>query len=100
MDHIINSLLLASWPCIFTVLFLDLGVLAHTQCDRGKESYAYIDLYDVNITLTILLKVLCNQKSSADVLYLQIDNCCKENKNQFLFAFCSLLVETKVFRKV
>ena len=49
--------------------------------------YTFIDLYewphDVNITLTILMRVLAYQSTLAEVLYLQMDNCCKENKNQF-----------------
>ena len=34
------------------------------------------------------------------VLYLQMDNCARENKNQFVFALLSLLVEIGVFEKV
>ena len=33
-------------------------------------------------------------------LYLQMDNCACENKNKYVFAFCSLLVELGIFRKI
>ncbi len=33
-------------------------------------------------------------------LFLQMDNCVKDNKNCHLFAFLSLLITTKVFKKM
>ena len=34
------------------------------------------------------------------VLYLQMDNCWRENKNIYVLGMCALLVQTKIFRKV
>ena len=52
------------------------------------------------MTIQILLHVLREQEKLPRVLYLQFDNCYKENKNRFMLAFCSLLVELKIFQKV
>ena len=34
------------------------------------------------------------------VLFLQADNCWRENKNKYVFAFCELLVRRRVFKQV
>lgn len=34
------------------------------------------------------------------ILFLQLDNCTRENKNWIMLAYLSWLVETKVFRKI
>lgn len=36
----------------------------------------------------------------AELLYLQLDNCWKENKNKYVMFFLALLVELMVFYKV
>ena len=33
-------------------------------------------------------------------LFLQLDNCAKDNKNRYIMAFCSLLIAWKIFKKV
>lgn len=33
-------------------------------------------------------------------LYLQADNCWRENKNKFVLAFCEYLVHEKIFKEV
>jgi hypothetical protein len=53
----------------------------------------------------ILCRVLASQKAArggklAEVLYIQLDNTCRENKNRYVFAFLSLLVQQGVFRKI
>ena len=53
--------------------------------------------------MTVLLDVLVRWAKEYDlppVLYLQFDNCVRENKNHFMFALLVLLVEEKVFEKV
>ena len=53
------------------------------------------------MTIAILLDILYMYKDSLpEVLFLQIDNWWRENKNNYVFAFCALLVELGVFRKV
>jgi len=34
------------------------------------------------------------------VLYLQADNCVRENKNQYVIGFCELLVKEHIFNEV
>ncbi|XP_052820902.1 uncharacterized protein LOC128246640 [Mya arenaria] len=73
------------------------GVINHGN--GGFHSYVEINQFphDPNLTINILLRAL---KKSADkqmnflppVLYLQFDNCCRENKNHCVLAFAELLV--------
>ena len=84
------------------------GALLHTQTLKGKKALGYYNLlqwpHDCNLTLNIILEVL--QQLSSDlqcipeVLYLQLDNCYRENKNRYVFGFCALLIRLKIFRKV
>jgi hypothetical protein len=84
------------------------GVLLHTKSPHGKIAYAFVDLleypHDSNLTITILMKVLhqyiTNHSQLPETLYLQMDNTSRENKNRFVFGFCSILVELKIFKKV
>ena len=76
------------------------GALVH-----GRRSYAYVDLHlwphDSNLTINVLLNVLFSQrKELSDVLYLQLDNCFRENKNQYVFGFLALLVQHGIFKEV
>ncbi|WAR14851.1 hypothetical protein MAR_004956 [Mya arenaria] len=73
------------------------GVINHGN--GGFHSYVEINQFphDPNLTINILLRAL---KKSADkqmnflppVLYLQFDNCCRENKNHCVLAFAELLI--------
>ena len=84
------------------------GALLHTQAPKGKIGFGYYDLlqwpHDCNITIHILLEVLqflARQLNSVpEVLYLQLDNCYRENKNRYIFGFCALLVQLKIVKKV
>ena len=76
------------------------GAIVH-----GRGHHAFLDLnevpHDANITLTVLTTLLQRYSHRLPpVLYLQMDNCARDNKNRFLFAFLSLLVELGIFRKV
>ncbi|XP_041478017.1 uncharacterized protein LOC121425955 [Lytechinus variegatus] len=76
------------------------GALVH-----GRGTHLFVDLkefpHDSNLTTNILLNILRKyDKTLPDVLYLQMDNCGRENKNQCVIALCALLVELNVFRKV
>lgn len=75
------------------------GVIVH-----GHGAYGFFDMdewpHNANITINVLLNVLSMHPSLPPTLYLQLDNCGRDNKNRFLFAFCCLLVELGVFRKV
>ena len=84
------------------------GAIIHSgQAQNGKEIFGSFDYYqfphDSNLTMTVLLDVLVYWADEYDlppVLYLQFDNCVRENKNRFMFALLALLVEEKIFEKV
>jgi hypothetical protein len=48
----------------------------------------------------VLQRVRCQKGRLPPVLFLQADNCWRENKNWIMFAYLSWLVETGVFQKV
>lgn len=70
------------------------GSLVHSgQAPHGKEIYGSFDVYqwphDPNLHVTVLLEVLhrwSKEHKITPVLYLQMDNCVRENKNQTMFA--------------
>ena len=84
------------------------GAIIHSgQAVMGKEVYGSFDYYqfphDSNLTMTVLLDVLlkwCEDYLLSPILYLQFDNCVRENKNRFMFALLALLIEEKIFEKV
>ncbi|XP_077864883.1 uncharacterized protein LOC144350661 [Saccoglossus kowalevskii] len=81
------------------------GNIVHTGVTSGKLPYVYIDFnqvpHDSNLTLNVLLEVLVAAKNHlAKVLYLQLDNCFRENKNRYVLSFMSLLVELDIFEEV
>ena len=75
------------------------GILNH-----GRQPKGYFDLFqyphDSNMTINILLLELQSMDFIPDVLYLQVDNCWRENKNQFLLNFLAVLVKLDIFKKV
>lgn len=84
------------------------GSIIHSgQAPNGKEIYGSFDYYqwphDSNLTMTVVLDVLvkwCQQYKLPPVLYLQFDNCTRENKNRFMFNLLAIMVERKIFQKV
>lgn len=78
--------------------------LVHTECPQGKKAYIFSDLYqwphEVNLTITVMLHLLHTMEVLPPTLYIRLDNCFRENKNQFMLGFCSLLVDIGVFKKV
>lgn len=76
------------------------GVIVHR---KGSETYVTEGQrwpQDNNLTLTVLLKAIVKHKTTQDVLYLQMNNCCRESKNKWVLYFCFLLVKKKIFEKV
>ena len=75
------------------------GVINH-----GREVLGLFDLFqwshDSNLTMNVLLRVLARCDYIPEVLYLKMDNCYRENKNQHVFVFLGLLVKLGIFRKV
>lgn len=73
-------------------------------CNYSHGSFDYYQSpHDPNLTMTILLYVLVQWVSDnllPPVLYLQFDNCVRENKNRLMFAVLALLIEENTFQKV
>ena len=81
------------------------GAIVHTQAPHGKLLYAFYDTmqwpHDSNLTLEVLSRIMHRLKEKLPpTLYLQLDNCGRENKNRYFFGFCSLLVAKGIFKKV
>ena len=84
------------------------GAIFHSgQSPNGKEVFGSFDYYqwphDPNLTGSVLLTMLsqwCERYQLPPVLYLQLDNCVKENKNQYVLWLLALLVELEIFEKV
>ena len=72
------------------------GTITH-----GYRGHSFVDLHgwhhDANLVLNILLDVLSQRDFLPDVLYLQLDNTARENKNQFVLAFLPILA---IFKEV
>lgn len=85
------------------------GVLDHTRTEYGKHVSVFMDIlqwpHDSNLTVTIINKVLVSHMERNNgilppVLYVQMDNTSRENKNKFVMGYFALLVEAGIFRKV
>ena len=75
------------------------GVLNH-----GREALGYFDVmqwpHDSNLTINVLMRVLLRMDVIPERLYLQMDNCWRENKNQYVLTFLGVLVKLNIFKKV
>lgn len=75
------------------------GALTH-----GPGAYVYLQYgqysSDSNLTITVLIKCLEQLSPLPKVLYVQMDNCSGQNKNKYVLAFLSHLVQKGIFRKV
>ncbi|XP_072028306.1 uncharacterized protein [Amphiura filiformis] len=81
------------------------GVLLYTDATEGKIPLIYTDIkeipHDSNTTVNIILRTLEMYKEKLGrVLFLQLDNCFRENKNKFVLSLASMLVESNVFEEV
>lgn len=84
------------------------GAIVHSGLSsHGKEIFACLDLFewphDPNLTVNALICVLDKWNGLnglAPVLYLQLDNCVRENKNNTVICFLGLLVYLDIFEKV
>ena len=72
--------------------------------NHGYGVYCYIDLltwpHDANLMINVLVDVLLKREALAPVLYLQLDNTARENKNQYVMAFLAYLVQAGIFSEV
>lgn len=83
------------------------GVIIHTHAPCGKLTYSFVDLlqypHDSNLTLTVITDTLLDfskKQHLPEVLYLQMDNTTRENKNKYVLTFRAILVQLEIFRKV
>lgn len=84
------------------------GAIVHSGLPRHeKEIFACLDLFewphDPNLTANALICVLDKfhrLHGLAPVLYLQLDNCGRENKNNVMLCLLALLVDLDIFEKV
>ncbi|XP_022100770.1 uncharacterized protein LOC110984676 isoform X3 [Acanthaster planci] len=81
------------------------GVLMHTATAEGRIPLVYLDHkevpHDSNLTLHCLLQTLMrHQEKLGKTLFLQLDNCFRENKNRYVIGFAALLVELDIFEEV
>ncbi len=77
----------------------------HTDVATGKVPFVFADFkqfpYDPNLTMNVLLQtLLLNRRRMGRTLFLQLDNCFRENKNRHVICFIALLVEYGVFEEV
>ncbi|XP_074659473.1 uncharacterized protein LOC141912156 [Tubulanus polymorphus] len=76
------------------------GVILH-----GRQVYGFFDKCEYphsgNLTMNIILNILFLHKEDLPpTLYLQMDNCWRDNKNRFVFAFLHMLVQMRIFDKI
>lgn len=84
------------------------GAIVHSGLScQGKGIFACLDLFewphDPNLTVNALICVLDkwnHRHGLAPVLYLQLDNCVRENKNNIVICFLALMVDFGIFEKV
>ena len=55
---------------------------------------------ETNTLIEVLTRVLASRSHLPPTLILQLDNTSQENKNNHLFAFLALLLETRVFENI
>ncbi|XP_070536890.1 uncharacterized protein [Ptychodera flava] len=76
-------------------------------CHANKKMYTLVDLcqycHDTNLTLTCLLHTLHKESKDGKLpakLYVQLDNCVRENKNKFFIGFMAYLVKRKYLQEI
>ncbi|KXJ05596.1 hypothetical protein AC249_AIPGENE17471, partial [Exaiptasia diaphana] len=80
------------------------GVLVNAR----STAYAYVDVceypHDPNLTINLIMSALSEEQKKQGklppILYLQMDNCGRENKNAAVLSFLGLLVQLELFVKV
>ena len=78
------------------------GCLAYNGSVKPHVFVTYPNVHnDPNLTVTVIQKVLMSWgQSLPPVLYIQLDNTARENKNSTVFGYLSMLVNQGIFRKV
>jgi len=81
-----------------------IGVKEHTTPDK-IDLYLMTEEYETgaNHIVEVLHRTLSNKRRTSKIppiLFIQADNCTRENKNTFFFSYCESLVAWGVFREV
>ena len=78
------------------------GCLAYNGTVKPHVFITYPNVHnDPNLTVTVIQSVLMNWGHPLPpILYIQLDNTARENKNSTVFGYLSMLVKQGVFRKV
>ena len=94
---------------MFAIILLVIITFANRTHVTGAITHGYgtnvfLDVHtwphDANLVLNILMELLKMREFLPEVLYLQLDNTARENKNKFCLAFLALLVEEGIFSEV
>lgn len=78
------------------------GMLVFNGTLQSQVFLNYPNIHnDSNLTVTVLQRLISNWEGVLPpVLYLQLDNTSRENKNKYVLAYLNMLVETGVFKKI
>jgi hypothetical protein len=85
--------------------FIPIHVVGCLVINRTLRSHVYLNYPNVhndsNLTIHVIQHVLNGWEGELPpVLYLQLDNTSRENKNKFTMAYLNMLVEKGVFKKI
>lgn len=88
-----------------TTMFIDCGEFHHDSNLTIEILLRVFNKFKVCIQFKIqgertVIHYLYLQEKLPPVLYVQMDNTCRDNKNKFVLTFVALLVEAGIFRKV
>lgn len=77
--------------------------MAYTE--EGIREFAYVDMgqfpHDSNLTAEVILRSLLHLRGNMkNKLLIQMDNCCRENKNKYILALAHVLVDLDIFEEV
>ena len=78
------------------------GCLSYCQTIRPQVFITYPNIHnEPNLIVTIMQRVLQSwQGIIPPVMYVQLDNTARENKNSIVFGYLSMLVERGIFKKI
>ena len=78
------------------------GCLSYHRVVKPWVFFTYPNVHnDPNLTITIIHRVLQSWTSALlEVLYVQLDNTARENKNSSVFGYLSMLVHQGLFKKI
>ena len=84
---------------LYTLLFINVhtvvGVLNHGRCTMG-----FVDMgqfpHGSNLTLNVLIRTLARMPRIPRTVYLQFDNCYRENKNRLALHQSNVLINVTI----